>query len=248
LAITVNDTATRRAKPEKPGFEQLYLAVRQQEKRIYTDEQLKNLPDIAPAHPYYNEWLIRKQSSDRLIDYLKKNKKKHLKILEVGCGNGWLSAALSSQLNARVTGIDNNRVEITQAKRVFANRNIDFIYSSFNDDTFSDEKFDVIIFAASLQYFPSLITILKQSLAILNRGGEIHIIDSHFYKPTSTDKAEERSRQYYAGLGFPEMNKHYFHHSVSEFWGFKYNILFNPDSLLNRLLKKGPFYWIVVYK
>ncbi|MGZ3765304.1 MAG: class I SAM-dependent methyltransferase [Mucilaginibacter sp.] len=241
----MKDIAKKRSQPVKPDFEDLYIAVRQQERRIYTDEQLQLLPDI--DHVYYDEWKIRKRSSERLTTYLER-KRKYLRILEVGCGNGWLSAKMAGIPNTRVTGLDINQVEIEQANRVFKKDNLDFIYDSFNDNTFDNDRFDVIVFAASLQYFPSVINILKQSLVILNRGGEIHIIDTPFYNPIEVDKADQRSRRYYAALGFPEMADHYFHHSISEFWGFKYQILFNPDSIFNRLFKKDPFYWITIRK
>lgn len=226
-------------------FEDLYIAVRQQEKRIYTDEQLQLLPDI--DHIYYDEWKIRKRSSERLTAYLAK-KRRFLKILEVGCGNGWLSAKLSNIPNSRVTGLDINQLEIEQANRVFKKDNLEFIYDSFNDNTFDSEKFDVIVFAASLQYFPSVINVLKQALTILRAGGEVHIIDTPFYTPDDAEKADERSHKYYAALGIPEMAEHYFHHSISEFWGFKYDILFDPTSMFNRFFKKDPFYWIRIRK
>ncbi len=229
----------------KPDFEDLYVAVRQQEKRIYTDEQLQLLPDI--DHIYYDEWKIRKRSSERLITCLEK-KHKELKILEVGCGNGWLSAKLANIFQAKVTGMDINEVEIEQAKRVFKKDNLEFIYESFSENSFESAQFDVIVFAASLQYFPSLVNILKQALAALRSNGELHIIDTPLYTPAEAEQASKRSRRYYADLGIPEMADHYFHHSLSEFWGFKYEILFNPSTLFNRLFKKDPFYWVKVKK
>jgi 2-polyprenyl-3-methyl-5-hydroxy-6-metoxy-1,4-benzoquinol methylase len=245
LNLYVKHSAKKALQTLKPDFENLYIAVRQQEKRIYTDEQLQLLPDI--DHLYYDEWKIRKRSSERLTVYLER-KRKPLKILEVGCGNGWLSAKLSNIRNSTVTGLDINQVEIEQAKRVFQKDNLEFVYESFNENTFNEGEFDVVVFAASLQYFPSVINVLKQTLALLRHGGEIHIIDTPFYNPLEVDKADARSCKYYAALGFPEMSAHYFHHSISELWGFKYGILFNPASWFNRLFKKDPFYWVRVRK
>jgi SAM-dependent methyltransferase len=241
----VKDIAKKRPQILKPDFEDLYIAVRQQEKRVYTDEQLQLLPDI--DHIYYDEWKIRKRSSERLTAYLEK-KRKSLRILEIGCGNGWLSAKLAVIPDTKVTGLDINQVEIDQANRVFKKDNLEFVYDSFNENTFDFEKFDVIVFAASLQYFPSVVNVLKQTLAILKNGGEIHIIDTPFYNPPEAEKADERSCKYYAALGYPEMAEHYFHHSISEFWGFNYEVLFNPANVFNRLFKKDPFYWIMIKK
>lgn len=238
-------TAKKRSQKLRMDFEELYIAVRQEEKRIYTDEQLQFLPDV--DHIYYDEWKIRKRSSERLTDYLAK-KHKSLKILEVGCGNGWLSAKLANTPDTQVTGLDINQVEIDQANRVFKKDNLEFIYDSFTDSTFENGQFDVIVFAASLQYFPSVINVMKQALAILKTGGEVHVIDTPFYTPDETEKANERSQKYYTSLGIPEMAEHYFHHSISEFWGFKYEILFDPTTIFNMIFKKDPFYWVCIRK
>ncbi len=245
MNATVKHTAKNRSQKPRMDFEELYIAVRQQEKRIYTDEQLQLLPDI--DHIYYDEWKIRKRSSERLTEYLTK-KNKPLKVLEVGCGNGWLSARLANIPDTKVTGLDINQVEIDQANRVFKKDNLEFIYDSFTDCMFENEQFDVIVFAASLQYFPSVINVMKQALSILKMGGEVHVIDTPFYTPGETERATERSQKYYAALGIPEMAEHYFHHAISEFWGFKYEVLFDPTFVFNIIFKKDPFYWVCIRK
>lgn len=244
MDISVQNKTVKRSKFPKPDFEGLYHAVRAREKRIYTDAQLQTLPDFY-IHSY--EWEIRKHSSDRLLAYLGK-KRKFLTILEVGCGNGWLSAKMAGLPKTHVTGLDINRVEISQANRVFKKSNLEFVYDSFNENTFDKEKFDVVVFAASLQYFPSVVSVLQQAGRILNHGGEIHILDTPFYDPDDAAMAAERCRSYYKDMGIPEMADHYFHHSLSEFWGFDYRVLFNPTGWLNRLFKKDPFYWIAIKK
>lgn len=224
-------------------FEDLYISVRQGKKRIYNDEQLLHLPEIDPAHINAEEWKIRKRSAGRLIDYLKK-KYRSLRILEVGCGNGWLSAKMADIPGSYVTGLDINQTEIAQANRVFVKDNLEFIYDLFNEDTFEDEKFDVIVFAASLQYFQSSQKAIELAFSLLQEGGELHIVDTHFYKADELEKAYERSRSYYNSLGFPQMADHYFHHSMDDLAGLKHHILLNPDSMLSLLAKRGPFHWI----
>ena len=226
-------------------FEDLYLAVRQREKRIYSDEQLLRLPDIDPVHIHAGEWKIRRRSAARLIEYLLK-KHRSLHILEVGCGNGWLSAKLAGIPGSHVKGLDINQTEIAQGNRVFVKNNLEFIYDTFNEDTFGNEKFDVIVFAASLQYFQSAIETLNLALSLLKDGGEVHITDTHFYKADELSRADERSRSYYRALGFPQMAGHYFHHSIEDLAGLKHHILLNPDSMLSLVAKRGPFHWITV--
>lgn len=226
-------------------FEEMYLAIRKREKRVYTDEQVSQLPDIDPMHVHAGEWKIRKASSERLVNYLAR-KRRSLRILEVGCGNGWLSAKLAEIPGADVVGLDINLAEINQANRVFVKDNLEFVYDVFNEDSFPDIKFDVIVFAASLQYFPSVKAILNLALSQLNPGGEVHITDTHFYKPEEVARADERSRNYCSALGYPQMSDHYFHHSIEELAGLHHHILLNPHSIMRLLDKRGPFHWISV--
>ena len=227
------------------AFGDLYIDVRNQEKRVLTDCQVMFLPDIEPTHIHYKEWQVRKRSAKRLIDYLKE-KSKPLNILEIGCGNGWLSSMLLTIKGSKVTGIDVNEPEIMQAKRLFKNERLDFICAGFDPKMFSDQKFDVILFAASIQYFPSIKNILQDALSCLNRNGEIHIIDTNFYSPNQVEGAARRTEQYYSEMGYPEMAAYYFHHTVNDLKPFNYQLLFNPHRLVNKISKKDPFYWVAV--
>ncbi|WP_295672843.1 methyltransferase domain-containing protein [uncultured Mucilaginibacter sp.] len=226
-------------------FEELYISVRRQERRIVSDGELMFLPDVDVSHVHYNEWLIRKRSSMRLITYLQK-KKRALKILEIGCGNGWLSSRISAIPHTTVIGLDINEPEINQAKRVFKKDNLDFLTGTFTPELFAGEKFNIILFAASIQYFSSLKDILQQALHCLTEHGEIHIVDSHFYEPSEVKNAAARCLDYYTNLGFPEMAGHYFHHSTADLLLFNCTMLINPGSLINRISKKEPFYWIAI--
>ena len=107
---------------QRADFEYLYNEVRNTEGRSLTDGQVMLLPDIDTLHPQYREWQFRKRSSQRLINYLVR-KHKALNILEIGCGNGWLSYKMAQISGTRVTGLDINSEEIAQAKRVFKNEN-----------------------------------------------------------------------------------------------------------------------------
>ncbi len=229
-----------------PGdFETIYIQLRQKEGRIYTDEEVAQLPSIPPGHIHYKEWLIRKESSQKLIDRLKK-KKKALDILEIGCGNGWLSQKLSAIPGSKVIGTDINFTEIQQAARVFQNlSNLHFIYVYIEPGVFKEKKFDIIVFAASIQYFSSLNDTINNALKLLKPDGELHVIDSPFYSLAELRAAKLRTRQYYESTGFPEMADCYFHHCLDDLDNYNYKILYDPKSLVNKLLQnKTPFHWI----
>jgi ubiquinone/menaquinone biosynthesis C-methylase UbiE len=179
-----------------------------------------------------------------LIDYLQ-TKTEPLKILEVGCGNGWLSAMLAEIKNAHVIGIDINGEELKQAKRVFSiRRNLSFELNEISRMP-QYNKFNVIVFAASIQYFPSFEEVMAQSFSLLRPEGEIHILDTHFYKPNEIASAKSRTVTYYAAMGQTPLAEFYFHHNIESLKKYRHNYLFNPHSLRNRLSgNKDPFPWI----
>jgi len=230
------------------NFEEKYISLRKKENRLYTDEQVRWLPVIDQSHPYHKEWEARKSSCNKLLQHLI-NKKTELNILEVGCGNGWLCHHLSKIPGSNVAGIDINRTELDQAKRVFDHiENVEFICGGIDSESIRGDRFDAIIFAASIQYFPSLDRIISSALRLLNKKGELHILDSQFYRSSELEAARKRSFDYYRSLQFAEMAEYYFHHSIEELGPYEHNILYNPDLFRNRFIKnKNPFPWICIY-
>lgn len=228
-------------------FAELYAALRKMERRMYTDAELRELPNISPAHLYYEEWLVRKNSCSRLLKYLKQ-KQGPLNILEIGCGNGWLTAQLATIEKAVVTGTDINTAELEQGSRVFGGmQNIQFVYGDLFDEQFEDMVFDVIVFAAAIQYFPSIKQILQKALQHLTLQGEIHIVDTHLYKPEEIAAAAERTSNYFSSVGFAGMANCYFHHSIDEVKQFEHKILYDPAHWLNKFSgHKNPFYHVVI--
>ncbi|MDB5221366.1 MAG: class SAM-dependent methyltransferase [Chitinophagaceae bacterium] len=226
------------------AFEEQYIRVRKNEQRIYTNEEVALLPDISPNHIHYAEWKIRKRSCNRLINYLRK-KNRPLNILEAGCGNGWLSSKMAEIDNTLVTGLDINITELKQACEIFNHKaNLVFIYGDVHDKLTSG-SFDTIVFAASIQYFPSIKEILDTAFSLLNTGGEIHILDTFFYKKNEVKNAIERTKNYYTALGHNDMADYYFHHTVDELKAFDYQILSPKNSIINKLSgKTTPFPWI----
>src|SRR5580704_10187789 len=226
-------------------FEKKYIVIRSLENRLCTDEELIKLPEMATDHPHHREWKIRTRSLRRLVRYLS-GRKKAQEILEVGCGNGWLTHHLADIPGTKVTGVDINFTELQQAARVFSNDpNLRFIHGDIRSGILEDRLFDCIVFAASMEYFPSLKKIVHYCLAFLKPGGDIHIIDSPFYRPEQIERAKRQSQAYFASFGYPEMAEYYYHHSISDLRAFHHDLLHNPHSVRNRLLRtSNPHPWI----
>ena len=224
-----------------------YLQLRKNEGRVYTDWEVNQLPNVDAFHIYYEEWQVRKQSCNKLLKYLGQ-KQKALTILEIGCGNGWLTAKLATVENATVAGTDINTFELDQANRVFGKKNnISFFYGDLDSEIFEGQAFDIIVFAASVQYFPSLKKILQTALRHITLQGEIHILDTHLYKSELVEAASKRTTQYLTSIGFPEMADCYFHHCIDDVKMFNYKILHDPESWMNTFSRhKNPFYHLVI--
>lgn len=247
IKVTDTDTMSDNFPPREGGFEKLYIAARKKENRIYSDDQVKQLPRIESSNVHCREWQIRSRSVKRIINYLE-NKKRPLAILEIGCGNGWLSAKLSTIKDSTIIGTDINKTEIDQAKRLFANKsNVKFKVGDIREIDFKNKKFDIIIFAASIQYFSSFEEIINYNILMLCKGGEIHILDTIFYKANEIEKARLRSLSYYRSIRYEEMAEFYFHHDIDSLNLFDHRLLFNPKALINKLFKKNePFPWICI--
>lgn len=239
------DTGTNQQSAENEGFADLYIDMRHKENRLLSDCKVMFLPDIEENHVHYKEWQVRKDSAQRLIDYLKA-KNMPLNILEVGCGNGWLSAKLHAMNGANVLGIDINEPEIQQAQRIFKSDDLEFMCTGFNPSMFREQKFDIILFAASIQYFKSLKEILTGALSCLKPNGEIHVTDTNFYTSAEAVRAAKRSEEYFESIGFPEMARHYFHHTINQLREFNCIVLYNPHRIINKITKKNSFYWIAI--
>ncbi len=230
----------------------LYLRVREKEGRLYSDDVVARLPWIPDDHPLVDEWRTRSISASRLIRYLAP-RPKPLRILDLGCGNGWLSNMLST-VGHDVIGMDQNHYELKQAARVFPpNTRLVFFKGNIFSAPFPAFQFDVIILASVVQYFQNINTLLPVLLNYLKPLGEIHILDSPLYSDNELGKAILRSQHYYAALGFPEMAEHYFHHRLSDLDVYHPKTLYQPSSwkqFIYRILGKvdSPFPWLMIKK
>jgi SAM-dependent methyltransferase len=230
-------------------FESAYIDIRRKEGRIFSDSEVQFLPKISLGHPLYREWQIRNRSTKRLIQYL--SKRLEVKILEVGCGNGWLSKHLSQIPGAQVIGIDVNETELKQASSVFESvPNLAFIIGDINSIQLP-WQFDAAIFASSLQYFANVENLVTRCLELLNETGEIHIVDTPVYEKSAVASAKARSSDYFSSQ-HSTMHDHYFHHTWESLLTYRPVLMYNPKSIFNKLTrtftKDSPFPWIKIKK
>ncbi len=223
--------------PIQDNFETNYIKVRDLEDRVYSDPEVASLPYLRKPSI---EWKLREKSTNRFYQYLAKNHSKS-SLLEIGCGNGWFTNLCSKQVQT-ACGVDLNNTELEQAARVFQRKNLNFYYwDTFTESPFTN-NFDIIVLNGVIQYFPDFELILSRLRDLLKPHGEIHIIDSPFYRSQDILSAQKRTKDNYTTIGVPEMSEFYFHHNVNSIKDFK--VLYKP-SRIRRLLtgKDSPFGW-----
>lgn len=234
-----------------PDFAKQYHAIRSKEGRMYSDEELLHLPLVPKTHQHFEEWQIRKASADRILKRFR-NANKALKILDIGCGNGWFAHHLSQINAAKVLGIDVEGDEIRQAASVFANLKLRLEFRAL--DIFGNEldgmQFDRITLGASIQYFPDLSLLISRLRSLLSPEGEIHVFDSPFYPKEELKAASERSQAYYQKMGYPDLAQFYHHHSLEEAIELGGQILYDPATIGSKLgkrilgIRNSPFPWL----
>lgn len=231
------------------AFEEAYIHLRKREGWFYSDEEVRQIPDIKSSNAEHAKiWELRKNSAADFLKYCAE-KKRPLKFLEIGCGNGWFSHQIAAaNSNYSVIGTDINFVELKQAARVFPNENLQFVLADIFSSPFPENEFDFIVFNGSIQYFSDLKQVLSKAKTLLNANGEIHILDSPFYTNSNdAAKAKERTAAYYRKMDAPEMAESYSHHLLKTLVDYGAELLYVPEkkTIFERISgkTKHPFVW-----
>ncbi len=233
-------------------FESVYLQVRSKENRLYDDKVVKSLPGVSKDSPLYHEWKIRAASAAYFFRYLK-DKPDIESGLEVGCGNGWLTAFLARNFSQKkFAGIDINETELHQAQRVHQLSNAAYSICDILHEVPAGAPFQCIFLASTIQYFPSIPELINRLLDFGTQDMEIHILDSPLYYGSQVATARQASILYYKNLGVPAMQQFYHHHTYQSF--SPYNPIISHPSVFQNWLRKfklnnvSPFPRIVIRK
>ncbi len=237
--------------------EKTYLEVRRREGRVFPDEVVRALPFVSKSNPYTKEWRWRKRSFERLRAQLSESLT--LSILDLGSGNGWLANRLAENPDWDVWAVDVNEEELAQGARLFGRENLRFVCADLlalvaRNDIPGDEPgisfrdtFDLVVLAASAQYFPDLEQLVFSLKKCLKPSGQIHILDSPFYKnEKEKEAARQRTLEYYSKIGVPEMAAFYHHHLWADVEKLGGKNLNNRASIkfLQKIKWLAPFPWV----
>ena len=142
----------------------------------YKQRNMKIWNEVAPR--YHKRWAsVNKgpfQSTKKLIDIVKINKKNY--VLDVACGTGVVTKQIQKKIgkSGYVVGIDTSTTAIKIAKKWNENNNLDFINTDAENFAFS-KKFDIITCQYALFFFPNAEKALKNMKNSLKKSGKIGI-------------------------------------------------------------------------
>ena len=125
----------------------------------------------APVYDETNTILYSKYgkiSCENIYKYLKD--KEYQKLLDIGCGTGYLIDKLSKDYNAEYIGLDLSPEMIKQAN----NKNIKnamFIEGRSDEIPYNDNTFDIVTCSQSFHHYPETDRSMLEARRVLKQGG-----------------------------------------------------------------------------
>jgi len=147
----------------------------------------------------YNQYAhVQKKMKDILIEFMLQNNKDTFKvknILEIGCGTGYLTRALTELFpSAYITAVDIAPGMITEIKRKFKNNSIDFICGDIEEINLNN-TYDIIISNATFQWFNYMPITIKKLYTALNPNGMLCFSTFGKYTFRELNECFERTKQ-----------------------------------------------------
>lgn len=123
------------------------------------EEALLNVGDMA-----------LKRRAKRIVEELEFHKGD--KILEVGCGNGYYLSLLNRLgLNISLTGIDNDKMALLDARRFIGDEKVILIFADATRLPFKESSFNKIICSEVIEHVKDDKKVLQEIHRVLKRGG-----------------------------------------------------------------------------
>ena len=126
--------------------------------------------------------VLDRRNIENAYSSLLKLLKDGMSVLDVGCGSGAITADVAQRTNGEVVGIDLSEHLIALAQTNFAHiPNLSFRLANINDYV-SDEPFDLVIAARTLQWVNNSAEVVLKMMDLLKTGGKISINDYNHTK------------------------------------------------------------------
>mmetsp|Transcript_39304 Transcript_39304/g.47598 ORF Transcript_39304/g.47598 Transcript_39304/m.47598 type:complete len:249 (-) Transcript_39304:461-1207(-) len=113
------------------------------------------------------------------LSFLRKYLQPSARVLDVGCGTGWVSWYLSwryKDLNLQVEGMDCSEGMLDEAR--LRHPKLEFAHGDVCKLAYQDNSFDMTTTVYTLRNFPELYTGLKEMVRVTQPGGTVVILDA----------------------------------------------------------------------
>jgi SAM-dependent methyltransferase len=170
------------------GFRSAYAAQRAAEGRRHDLAELMALPWLERG-PLARQWSVRARTYEafvrRILDPVTRTTPAPLRILDLGAGNAWLAyRAARAGHDATALDIRDDDVDGLGAAAPYLNvAGADFhrVAASFDALPLRADRFDIVVFNASLHYAVDLALVLGEARRVVRSGGRVVVLDSPFY-------------------------------------------------------------------
>lgn len=197
----------------QPQFRDAYADLRAREGRGRGgDAELRALPYVSDG-PLARQWGVRARTFEafvaRVVAPLERQHQRPLRILDLGAGNGWLSARMTSRghravaVDIRLDSVDGLGAAHAYARIV--ERMFLRVAASFEQLPLRHRIFDLIVFDASLHYASDLTIALAEAVRVLAPRGHVAILDSPFYQRAESGEAMAREKKESTRHDFPDL-------------------------------------------
>jgi SAM-dependent methyltransferase len=171
----------------------------------FKPSQLLSLPHVGRFSKKGWTWRVKARSWEALLNFL--NSRSPHRILDLGCGVGWLSYRLA-MCGYEVYGADIIRRGPVglEASQVYGRRGADFerVRGEMERPPFQDRSFDVVVCNASIHFSRSLGETLIQGLRLLVPGGSFVMMNSPVHSDSnSAQRAQQDAQENFVRLGAP---------------------------------------------
>lgn len=151
---------------------------------------------------------------EKLLDVLQLNE--NSRVLELGCGNGVITAYISDQTGAAITGVDNCKTAIDYARERFKDKKnkLSFVKEDMQKLSFPDNSFDTIIIIDALHFVLKLEPFINRIKQLVVPKGQMGIfytqspendsLDALQPEKTSLGKTLEKNNLEFKTLNFTE--------------------------------------------